>query len=63
MRSVGSSNSSTSRVATLTPPGGALVRAGLEHADLYVSHVTRGFPEHQMGCLPVTASSTRKAIS
>ena len=43
------------RVATLTPepgPGDALVRAGLEPADLYVSHVAIGSPEHHIGLLP-----------
>jgi regulator of sigma E protease len=43
------------RVATLTPEpgeGSALGRAGLEIADLYVSHVTAGSPEHRIGLLP-----------
>jgi regulator of sigma E protease len=42
------------RVATLTPepgPGSALGRAGLELADLYVSDVTAGSPEHRIGLL------------
>ncbi len=43
------------RIATLTPEpgdGSALGRAGLELADLYVSHVTAGSPEHGIGLLP-----------
>lgn len=43
------------RVATLTPEpgkGDALSRAGIEPADLYVSDVTAGSPEHRAGLLP-----------
>jgi regulator of sigma E protease len=43
------------RVATLTPEasGGSLVeRTGIESADLYVSEVTAGSPEHALGLLP-----------
>jgi regulator of sigma E protease len=43
------------RVATLTPepgPGSAVLRAGFEHADLYLSRVRVGSPEHEMGLLP-----------
>jgi regulator of sigma E protease len=43
------------RVAALTPEpgqGDALARAGLESADLYVSHVAVGSPEHHIGLLP-----------
>jgi regulator of sigma E protease len=43
------------RVATLTPDSGtapALARSGLESADLYVSDVTAGSPEHRLGLLP-----------
>lgn len=43
------------RVATLTPePSGVglLERTGIEPADLYVSEVTAGSPEHAMGLLP-----------
>jgi regulator of sigma E protease len=43
------------RVATLTPEpgeGSALARAGIELADLYVSGVTAGSPEHRMRLLP-----------
>jgi regulator of sigma E protease len=42
-------------VASLTPEpgdGAGPERAGLELADLYVSHVTEGSPEHRMGLLP-----------
>ncbi|MCC7061073.1 MAG: site-2 protease family protein, partial [Burkholderiaceae bacterium] len=42
-------------VATLTPEpgeGSGLDRAGVEPADLYVSHVTAGSPEHRVGILP-----------
>ncbi|MEM9191661.1 MAG: RIP metalloprotease RseP [Myxococcota bacterium] len=42
-------------VATLTPDvgdGPATARAGLEPADLYVSHVFARSPEHRMGLLP-----------
>jgi len=43
------------RVATLTPEPGAgsgVERGGLEPADLYVSDVIVGSPEHQAGILP-----------
>jgi regulator of sigma E protease len=43
------------RVATLTPePSGKtlLERTGIESADLYVSEVTAGSPEHALGLLP-----------
>jgi regulator of sigma E protease len=43
------------RLATLTPesgPGDALARAGIEIADLYVSQVSVGSPEHRIGLLP-----------
>ncbi|MDD9944042.1 MAG: RIP metalloprotease RseP [Myxococcales bacterium] len=43
------------RVAALTPaPGGGsgLTRAGIELADLYVSDVAKGSPEHRIGLLP-----------
>lgn len=43
------------RVATLTPEpgtGSGTRRAGLELADLYVSHVRAGSPEHRAGLLP-----------
>lgn len=43
------------RIATVTPEpgtGGGLARAGLELADLYVSDVRAGSPEHQIGILP-----------
>jgi len=43
------------RVATLTPEPGAgsgVARAGLELADLYVSDVVAGSPEHRAGLLP-----------
>lgn len=43
------------RVAVVTPNPGAgepLQRAGLEIADLYVSQVTVGSPEHRLGLLP-----------
>jgi len=43
------------RVATVTPEPGstdALARAGLESADLYVSHVTLGSPEQRIGVQP-----------
>jgi len=42
-------------VAQLTPEpgeGSGVGRAGLEPADLYVSHVIVGSPEHRMGLLP-----------
>lgn len=43
-------------VATLTPEPGrttsGTLRAGLEPADLYISHVNRGSPEHRLGLLP-----------
>jgi regulator of sigma E protease len=42
-------------VATLSPEpgrGSALLRAGLESAELYVSRVTAGSAEHAMGILP-----------
>jgi regulator of sigma E protease len=42
-------------VATLTPEpgaGDALMRAGIELDDLYVSQVTVGSPEHRAGVLP-----------
>jgi regulator of sigma E protease len=43
------------RLAVLTPevgPGSGTERAGIELADLYVSHVTSGSPEHRAGLLP-----------
>lgn len=43
------------RVATLTPEpgqGSGVERAGLEPADLYVSDVVAGSPEHRAGLLP-----------
>lgn len=43
------------RLAQLTPAPGrddALLRAGIEPAELYVSYVKRGSPEHAMGLLP-----------
>jgi regulator of sigma E protease len=43
------------RLAVLTPEvgeGSGIERAGLELADLYVSHVTSGSPEHRAGLLP-----------
>jgi regulator of sigma E protease len=43
------------RVAALTPEpgaGSALGRAGIELADLYVSDVSAGSPEHRIGLLP-----------
>lgn len=42
-------------VATVAPTSGrgsGLLRAGLESADLYVSHVRVGSPEHRAGLLP-----------
>jgi regulator of sigma E protease len=43
------------RLAVLTPEtgeGSGTARAGIEVADLYVSHVTSGSPEHRAGLLP-----------
>lgn len=43
------------RVAALSPEpgeGSAVVRAGLEPADLYVNHLRAGSPEHAIGLLP-----------
>lgn len=43
------------RVAAVTPEpgkGSGAARSGIEPANLYVSHVTRGSPEHAMGLLP-----------
>jgi len=43
------------RIATVTPEPGAgsgLSRAGIELADLYVSDVRAGSPEHRIGLLP-----------
>jgi regulator of sigma E protease len=43
------------RLAVLTPEigeGTGAQRAGIELADLYVSHVTSGSPEHRAGLLP-----------
>jgi regulator of sigma E protease len=42
-------------IATLTPEPGKdepAARSGIESADLYVSHVTAGSPEHRAGLLP-----------
>jgi len=43
------------RVAAVTPEpgkGSGAARAGIESANLYLSHVTAGSPEHRMGLLP-----------
>ncbi len=43
------------RVTTLTPEpgqGSGVLRSGIESADLYVSEVTAGSPEHHLGLLP-----------
>ncbi|MDD9935103.1 MAG: RIP metalloprotease RseP [Myxococcales bacterium] len=45
----------TPRVATLTPEpgrGDGPTRAGIDSADLYISHVNAGSPEHHAGLLP-----------
>ncbi|MDH5672552.1 MAG: site-2 protease family protein [Myxococcales bacterium] len=43
------------RLAALTPDSGSapgLERAGVQSADLFISHVTHGSPEHRAGLLP-----------